>query len=276
MSKFGIPVLAIAAMLAVVGTADAAVVTTFNSAVGVSDTGGLVDSWESILGTQQPTATASGGARPTLEANTFGAGQPGIVFDGSTDLMTFADTGFPTSDWTATVIFQIDSYNTGRPTVVTWGDDQENQFKEVALAVHNFSDGRMIARANGTDANSDILTAGILVDTTYVAVIKKDGNDFRFSVSDGTTAETQTVSNGSFATVLEQGYFGALQGNLVDAGNVKVGYFQIDNSALSDSAQDALRDSLASSTSNWLVPEPATMALLGIGGLMVLRRRRAA
>ena len=171
----------------------------------------------------------------------------------------------------------------GRSSVGGWGAEAgSNQGDSVIMAVRDPAGGGgntqgVIVRSNGSDANSNLLSGGVALDTTYYIVATRAGSgagNWYFSVSNGTTAETATVSDTWATPTLNQGIFGALETDGGEPGRPKIGYFAVYDEALSNNDADALRLGLENS-GNW-IPEPATMALLGLGGLMVLRRRRAA
>ena len=281
MNKYGIPV--VLAMLAMCTISSAAVVVDFNSSSNVVTTGGLVDSWTDTVAAKA--ATPSGGSanrRPTLVSNIFAGGQPGIQFDADTtlsnrDILEFSDSGMPTGDFSIVTAVRLNALESGsntRPTWFTYGN-QGSVFQLIGVAVDRPVGGNdVLARMNGTDVHSNLAMS---IDTNYVVLITRSGNNYTIDLMDENGTTSAAVANASLNLTLSRGTIGNLvtpaHGDFQEAGlDGYLGRIQVYNTALSAGERTTLLGQLQ----NYVIPEPATMALLGIGGLMVLRRRRAA
>ncbi len=189
----------------------------FNADQGVITTGTSVNQW--IAQTGDVTALPVGGnsAHPTLSSDVFAGGQSGIHFDGSNDLLEFADDALPggIEPFTVVMVFQVDHFQTQpnqptRPTLFSWGNDATNQFDEAAFAVtgNNVggSSGRdLIFRQNGSDVNSRIK---VNQGENYIAVITRDDNGImNFDLASASDTDSALLF-GINTIVLENGRIG--------------------------------------------------------------------
>jgi hypothetical protein len=238
----------------------AVLVVEFDAASGVSDTGGLVDSWDATgSGTVVPQATPDGGSaarRPTLGSSVFASGQPGIQFDANPtladrDVMTFSDAGLPagSADFTIVTVFRLINLETPpntRPTWFSYGSSVGN-FHLAALAVDRPVGGNdLLLRENGTDIQSDLaLNTG----ENYAAIVTRSGVDITFDVlsESGTVSATGTdgVSGGPIVINLSGGVFGNMvtpaHGDFQEAGlDGYIGLVQVYDTALDSSERTVL------------------------------------
>ena len=265
----GFLVLAVAA-----GHSFAALVVEFDAAAGVSDTDGLVDTWDATgAGTVTPQATNYNGEaarRPALAGSVFASGQPGIQFDANPtlserDIMTFSDAGLPSgsADFTLVTVFRLLSLevlpNT-RPTWFNYGS-QVGNFHLAALAVDRPVGGNdLLLRENGTDVHSGL---ALNVGENYVAIVTRSGGtNITFDVLDqyGLSSATGVdgVSGGPINISLSRGVFGNLvtpgHGDFQEAGfNGYLGLVQVYDTALNSGEREALLGQLGS----YVIPQSA-------------------
>jgi len=238
----------------------AVLVVEFDAASGVSDTGGLVDSWDATgSGTLAPQATPDGGSatrRPVLAESIFASGQPGIRFDANPtlserDVMTFSDAGLPegSADFTIVTVFRfinLEMLPNTRPTWFSYGS-QSGNFRLAALAVDRPVGGNdLLLRENGTDIHSSLaLNTG----ENYAAIVTRSGVDITFDVlsESGTVSATGTdgVSGGPIVINLSRGVFGNMvtpsHGDFQEAGlDGYIGLVQVYDTALDSSERAAL------------------------------------
>ena len=212
-------------LCSVTSAVSAAIVVDFDSAQNVSVDGIQVTEWISAVGglSAQP-GNGEVLRQPTLVPNVFGSGQPGVRFDGIDDFLTFDDSTLPTGDFTVALAWQPENLGSAasRPTMFSWGNDQNNKMREIAFAHRpSFHDppNAVITRFNGSDANSTIpggpgateATGAATNGVNYIAVFARDAfsGDYFFHISDGTTLSSETINNGSSALELEQGRLGS-------------------------------------------------------------------
>jgi hypothetical protein len=269
-------------------SAQAALLVDFDASSGVLHTGGLVDSWTPIVGGAARIATPPGASNsPTIASSVFAQGQPGVFFDATDNLLAFSDAEFPAGagnspEWTMVGAFRYAAGINNHASPMGWGrDDATNNHNQMGFGRWN-NDGKNLRTAtNGSGA-----MAGELVmeaDVNYVVIISHaSGNDeIDFTLIDNGVATTQTVAH-DFADPwaaeikLESGYIG----NLVSPSSPEFDFFKMNghvgrvlvyDNAVTGAARTALINELSGYT---LIPEPATVTLLGLGALVLLRRRR--
>ena len=246
----------------------AAVVADFSSSNGVAATGTTVDSWTDSVGSLVA-APYQGSGRPTLEANVFAGGQSGVLFDGSDDWLAFDDSTLPTGDYTVALAWKPANFGSAasRPTMLSWGNDQNNQMKQIAFAhrpsFHNPANG-IIQRFNGSDANSSIPAAGGVNGTNYIGIFARNAatNDYYFTISDGTTTESETVNNSSSNLERERGRLGSFTDGGGDFSEAIFGG-HLGRVIIQDSLLDeAGRSALLSSLNSYVVPDPSSLSLI--------------
>ncbi len=191
----------------------------FDAGLNVSHSAGMVDSWLAVTG-QVATPWNNqhqSSRRPMFVQDVFATGQPGILFDGNDDILTFDDAELPTGDYSIALVWQPLNIGVhGRSSMFSWGDDVENQFHNVALAHHtNTGKGRLIVRMNGTDANSSIPVGGGRNGTSYVSVVTRDGATYTLDISNNSTTEHDEINHSGSMVQLENGRIG----NMVDPNN---------------------------------------------------------
>lgn len=269
--------------------ASANLVLDFNSSSGVSTSGGNVDSWVADVGgvTALP-GNGEADRRPVAVGGVFAGGQTGILFDGSAvagemDVLEFSDAALPsgTSAFSMAVVFQVPQYAAGeppfRPTIFGWGSDAVNSTQIAAAGINREVGGgdgagrTLIYRINGGDTNSSIRVNEA---TNYVAIITRDNaGNMTFDLADVNGVSSALGVNGN-SIVLDEGRIG----NMVSAGVFEeeqnafggyIGRVMVWDEQLS--AQQ--RSNVLGQLNSYLVPEPASLVLMGLGGLLLVRRR---
>ena len=257
-------------LCSVTSAVSAAIVVDFDSAQNVIVNGNQVTEWISAVGglSAQP-GNGEVLRQPTLVPNVFGSGQPGVLFDGIDDFLTFDDSTLPTGDYTVALAWKPANFGSAasRPTMLSWGNDQNNQMKQIAFAhrpsFHNPANG-IIQRFNGSDANSSIPAAGGVNGTNYIGIFARNAatNDYYFTISDGTTTESETVNNSSSNLELERGRLGSFTDGGGDFSEAIFGG-HLGRVIIQDSLLDeAGRSALLSSLNSYVVPEPSSLSLI--------------
>ena len=287
MVKKQIGILATAAAF-VAGTAlvHATLVLEYDANQNVSDTGGLVDTWDDTVGARQAAPDGGNAARrPTLVSSVFESGQPGIRFDaefgpnlGERDVLTFNDNGLITGDYSIVTAFKLTALEHDgnfRPTWFAIGDQFGGPFHTAAVGVNRpVGCAGLLLRMNGTDVNSALTLS---TDVNYVSLITRSGDNYTFDLLSMSGTASATGVNSSSALV-----FGAdlgRIGNLVTSAHADfaeaglegyVGLIQLYDTALTAGERTTLLGQLNSYV---LIPEPSILGMLGLGMLLLMRRR---
>lgn len=273
-----------AAFIAATVWVNGSLVLEYDAAVGVSDTGGLVDTWaDTVIARSATPYNGDAGRRPALVSSVFASGQPGLQFDANTDLaqrdiLIFGDGGLPagTDDFSIVTAVRLNNLEQGsnlRPTWFAYGAQGGGPFHTAAVAVDRPVGGNdLLFRMNGTDVHS-----GLTMNTgeNYVTLITRSGDDYTLDLMDqnGTTSFSDT--NPSLALILTQGKIGNLvappHGDFAEAAlDGYVGLIQVYNTALTPSERTALLGQLNPFV---VIPEPSMLGMLALGMSLLIRRR---
>ena len=270
----------------------AGLVVEFDANSGVSDSGGgLVSTWDATAnGTVMPQATpynSEAARQPAIVGSVFASGQPGIQFDANPtlserDIMTFSDAGLPSGseDFTMVTVFRLlnlEVLPNTRPTWFNYGS-QVGNFHLAALAVDRPVGGNdLLLRENGTDMHSGL---ALNIGENYVAIVTRSGTtNVTFDVLDQNGVSSATAVDGLTGGPININLSRGVFGNLVTPGHTDfqeagfdgyLGLVQVYDTALDAGERTALLNTL----SPYVIPEPSTVALLGLGLIGLLRRRR--
>ncbi|MEX1017570.1 MAG: LamG-like jellyroll fold domain-containing protein [Phycisphaeraceae bacterium] len=285
-----LPVLAVGAGMALAPSlAQAAPVTTdLQLWLDASDVDGLggqsfTDTWADKSGQGNDVTQANASLRPTYSSSGGANNQAYFQFDGTQYLDDIGfDPGISTGGFTFFAVAQWDGANNQfPPRVFSWGDSDENPSMQLRLASgsDNPTDFQWaMSGTGGGDGGLGPITPGfgtVDVGTTYLATVLRDSGSvtgFLDGVA-GLAGSGPTDLSTATNPLLRVG--GRMDTDVVNWSGT-ISEILIYNRTLSESELNQtgfyLADKYGIQTT--YVPEPASLALMGLGGLALLLRRR--
>lgn len=307
MSKLGTAIVLVAVMALCAGPASAVIFSSANTAVLFDannyNGSGVITNSGYLGASANTTASIWGAANPTLTANHFGAGLDSVTFTNtahnSGQALSYDPTGVPIgTDAKLTMFVVADDLNTGpgigsgpwRHGMFGYGEGGAGQDNDgdgmnfwsrpdIGGALEIAVDSSGGPGASIAPPNNEIVVLAVSINVTT------DRGDFLMITSGGVTGpsgENDPPDCCGWDVKSDHGYINGFAdgSNYAYMANWKMAAVAIVDTNLSTGDMQTIAQALygryAEGSGEALIPEPATMALLGIGGLMVLRRRRSA
>ena len=310
MSKVGTAIVLVAVMALCAGPASAVIFSSANTAVlfdgAQYNTGTTTIPNLGYLGSSADAGASIWGAgNPTATANHFGAGLHAVTFTNTLhnngQALSYDPAGVPIgTDAKLTMFVVADDLNTGpglgsgpwRHGMFGYGEGGAGQDNDadgmnfwsrpdIGGAIEIALDSSGGPGASIAPPNNEVVVLAVTIDVT------NDQGDFLMITSGGVTgpsgeSDPPDCCGGNWDVKSDHGYIngfadGANYAYMADWNMAAVAIVDTNLSTTDmQTIAQALYDRYASGSGEALIPEPATMALLGIGGLMVLRRRRSA
>jgi hypothetical protein len=241
-----------------------------------TDGSGLVSDWENqgVLTSDATQATAA--SRPLYVASDPAFNnQPSLSFDGSNDILRLSDASL-TGTASGLTVFVVAQHRSAAASKGILGASNGD---------YGGSSQWFLMQSTSTSNMAEVHRNSSLTSTVNTGTLDTTGHQYEMIYDGGAQTLTQTVDGASSSTsaafanvsysILDIGGFWHAPtppGSEFGAGDVNIAEILVYNTALSSADQATVADYL--NNKYFPVPEPASLGLLAMGGLMLIRRKR--